>query len=160
MLQRLGFLPVAALGALFLAAPAAWAQQHRHRLLFLEDFEIYQLGSLDKNDPNGLNMADNGTGNPWFGPEATHTNLQVVGPEGDVQPVSGAQMVRGIAPSTISQDWFNLAYRLNQGQPFTGNIILTWWFYDTRGPGDSDYRDYIALGFYDTAPPDTDAPPN
>ncbi len=152
--------PFLAVGALFLSAPLASAQQHRHRLLNLEDFESYNLGSLDKNDPNGMNMAANGQGNPWFGPEFGGPNLVLVGPENGVQPISGNQMVRGIAPGDFDQDWYNLAYRLNGGQPFVGNIILSWWFYDPVGPGNTDYRDYVALAYYDTAPTDTDAPPN
>ncbi len=159
MLQRLGFLPVLALGPLLLAAPSAWAQQHR--LVYLEDFEVYQIGSLDKNDGfGGPNTSDNGVGNPWFGPEFGGPNLVVVNAEGNVNPISGSQMVRGIAPGDFDQDWLNIAYRFNGGQPFTENIILTWWFYDTGGPGNTDYQDYVALAFYDTAPPDTDAPPN
>jgi hypothetical protein len=160
MLQRLGFLPVLALSSLLLATPVASAQH----LINLEDFEGYNLGSLDKNDPVGTNMAPNGSGNPWFGPEFGGHNLEVTGPETDlygnmVQPVSGSQMVRAAAPGDIDQDWLNIAYRFNGGNPFTGNIILSWWFFDPLGPGGTDYQDYIALGYYDTAPPDTDAPP-
>jgi hypothetical protein len=156
MLQRLGFLPALAVGALLLAAPPASAQR---RPLFFDDFEGYHLGSLDKNDRfGGPNTAPNGSGNPWFGPEFSGPNLQVVGTEGGVQPVSGSQMVRGTRASDVDQDWYNLAYRLNGGLPFAGEVILAWWFYDPLGPGGTDYQDYVALGFYDTAPPDTDAP--
>lgn len=150
----LRLVPALALGTLFLATQPASAQ------LFFEDFESYNLGSLDKNDPAGPNMAPNGTGNPWFGPVISGPNLIVVGPENGVQPISGSQMVRGVAPGDFDQDWYNLAYRLNNGNPFTENIILSWWFYDPVGAGNTDYRDYVALGFYDNAPANTDAPPD
>jgi hypothetical protein len=52
-----------------------------------------------------------------------------------------------------------LAYRLNGGQPFQENIVLTWYFYDPLGPGGTDYQDYMALAYYDNAPPDNDYPP-
>lgn len=154
MRHLLRSLPFLALGALLLAAPPAKAQ------LLFEDFEGYNLGTLDKNDPNGPNQAPNGSGNPWFGPEIGGPNLVVVGMEGAVTPISGSQMVRGIAPGDFDQDWFNLAYRLNGGLPFAENVILTWWFYDPLGAGGTDFRDYVALAFYDTAPPDTDGPPS
>jgi hypothetical protein len=148
---------VLALAALLLAEQSAAAQTS-----YLEDFESYKLGSLDKNDPNGPNQAPNGVGNPWFGPEITAPNCYVVGPENGVKPISSNQMIRGrdVAGSDFDQDWFNLAYRLNGGLPFVGNVALGWWFYDPLGPGGTDFRDYVALGFYDTAPPDTDAPDN
>jgi hypothetical protein len=154
MRHPLRFIPFLALGALLLVSQPALGQ------LLFEDFESYQLGTLDKNDPFGPNQADNGSGNPWFGPEIAGANCVVVGPENGVKPISGNQMIRGIAPSDFDQDWFNLAYRLNNGMPFTENIVLGWWFYDPLGKGGFDFRDYVALGFYDTAPPDTDAPAN
>jgi hypothetical protein len=158
MLPARRLVPLLALTALLLAIAPAAAQQHRHRLLALDDFESYMLGSLDKNDPNGMNMDANGQGNPWFGPRIP--DLVVVNAENGIQPISGTQMVRGSATPGFSQNWYNIAYRLNGSQPFTGNIILSWWFYDPVGPGNTDYRDYVALAFYDTAPPDTDAPAN
>ena len=154
MSRRLRCLPVLAMAVLLLATPAASAQ------LFTEDFESYNLGSLDKNDPFGPNQSPNGSGNPWFGPEIAGPNCVVVGPENGVTPTSGSQMIRGIAPNNFDQDWFNLAYRLNNGQPFMENIALEWNFYDPLGAGGTDFRDYGALAFYSDAPPDTDAPPS
>src|SRR5262249_16874337 len=121
---------------------------------YFDDFESYNLGTLDKNDTktNGPNQAPNGTGNPWFGPEPNTPNAVVVGPENGVTPYSGNQMIRGYQPNDIDQDWFNLAYRLNSGLPFMENISLDWWFYDPLGPGGSDFRDYAGIGYYDTAP--------
>jgi hypothetical protein len=152
MFRMFQFIPVLALGALLMAVQPASAQ------LLYEDFESYNLGTLDKNDPNGPNQAPNGSGNPWFGPEISSPNLVVVGPENGVTPISGNQMVRGRAPSDFDQNWFNLAYRLNGGQPFMENIALGWWFYDPLGAGGTDYRDFGALAYYSDAPPDTDAP--
>jgi hypothetical protein len=146
------YVPVLALAVLLLAGPSACAQ------LLYEDFESYNLGTLDKNDPNGPNQDPNGSGNPWFGPEISSPNLVVVGPENGVTPISGNQMVRGRAPSDFDQDWFNLAYRLNGGQPFQENVVMAWWFYDPLGAGGTDYKDFAALAFYSDAPSDTDAP--
>src|SRR5438309_2115116 len=70
------------------------------------------------------------------------------------------QMIRGYQPNDTDQDWYNLAYRLNNGLPFMENISLDWWFYDPLGPGGTDYRDFGALGYYDTAPTDRDGPDN
>jgi hypothetical protein len=132
--------------------------------LYVDDFETYNLGSLDQNDPQGPNQGMNGdlNGNPWFGPEIGGPNCVVVGAENGIKPVSGQQMIRGqaVAGADFDQDWFNLAYRLNGGQPFAENVILDWWFYDPLGAGGTDFRDYVALAFYDTAPSDKDAPPN
>jgi hypothetical protein len=138
--------------ALFAAAQPASAQ------LLYEDFESYNLGVLDKNEFLGPNSAPNGSGNPWFGPSPP--NCVVVGPENGVMPISGSQMIRGNAPSDVDQNWFNLAYRLNGGLPFVENVVLDWWFYDPLGAGGTDFRDYVALAFYDSAPPDTDGPDN
>jgi hypothetical protein len=150
-------LPVLTLGVLLFAARPAAAQ------LLYEDFESYNLGVLDKN--NGIfgdNYSDNGVGNPWFGPSPP--NCYVVNAENDingnlVNPISGTQMVRGSTiPADFDQDWYNIAYRLNMGAPFTQNLVMDWWFYDQLGAGGTDYKDYIALAFYDTAPPNTDGP--
>jgi hypothetical protein len=150
MRHLLKSVPLFALGVLLAAAQPAAAQ------LLFEDFETYNLGALDKNLPGGPNMAPNGSGNPWFGPSPP--NCQVVLAEGDVVPPSGMQMVRGTAPMDFDQNWYNLAYRLNGGLPFQENIMLAWYFYDPLGPGGTEFKDYIALAFYDNAPPDTDGP--
>jgi hypothetical protein len=136
--------------------------------LFFEDFESYNLGTLDKNDrfTSGPNVAPNGSGNPWFGPEINTPNAVVIGPENGVTPHSGQQMIRGWAPSDTDQDWYNLAYRLNNGLPFLENISLDWWFYDPidtndpSNPDPFDFRDYVTLGNYDTTPTDRDGPDN
>jgi hypothetical protein len=152
MLRPFRYALVFALGALLAGGRPASAQLY-------EDFESYNRGTLDKNDPNGPNQAPNGTGNPWFGPMPP--NCVVVGPEGAVMPISGSQMIRGSnIPFDRDQNWFNLAYRLNNGQPFRENVILDWWFYDPLGAGGTALQDYAALAFYNLAPADTDGPPD
>jgi len=127
------------------------------QVLFSDGFESYTAGGnpLDKNTA-GPNSAPNGSGNPWFGPAPP--NARVVGTEGGVTPHSGNQMIRGSAPSDLDENWYNLAYRLNSGNAYTGGIEYDWWFYDPLGSGGSDYRDYAALGYYNTAPGNTDYP--
>jgi hypothetical protein len=163
---------VLAFAALLWVGSSASAQTYQQ--LFFDDFEDYKAGTLDKNDTitpgGGPNQAPNGSGNPWFGPEASSPNLLVVGPENGVWPISGLHMVKGRAPSDFDQDWYNVAYRLNpdpnnpgSGLPFTQNIILDWWFYDPINQNDPNsdpttYRDFVALAYYDTAPLNTDAP--
>jgi hypothetical protein len=129
--------------------------------LYFDDFEIYNLGALDFNLVGGPNQGTNGdlNGNPWFGPAPP--NCLVVVAEFGIDPHSGQQMIRGLlAGNDIDQNWFNLAYRLNNGLPFAENVVLDWWFYDPLGPCGTDFKDYIALAFYDTAPSNTDAPPD
>lgn len=128
------------------------------QVLFSDGFESYVGGTapLDKNYATGANAAPNGSGNPWFGPAPP--NARVVGTEGSVSPHSGLQMIRSSAPSDLDENWYNLAYRLNGGNPYTGSIQYDWWFYDPLGSGGSDFRDYAALGYYNTAPGNTDYP--
>lgn len=128
-------------------------------VLYSDGFESYTAGGnpLDKNVA-GPNSAPNGSGNPWFGPNPP--NARVVGTEGSVTPHSGNNMIRGSAPSDLDQNWYNLAYRLNGGSAFTGNIEFDWYFYDPvgQGAGSTNFRDYAAVGFYNTAPNGTDYP--
>src|SRR4051812_45723644 len=128
-------------------------------ILYTDGFESYTAGGnpLDKNVA-GPNSAPNGSGNPWFGPAPP--NARVVGTEGAVLPHSGNNMIRGSAPSDLDQNWYNLAYRLNGGSPFSGNLQFDWYFYDPVGQGaaSTNFRDYAALGFYNTAPNNTDYP--
>jgi hypothetical protein len=128
-------------------------------ILYSDGFESYTAGGnpLDKNVA-GPNSAPNGSGNPWFGPAPP--NARVVGTEGSVSPHGGNNMIRGSAPSDLDQNWYNLAYRLNSGSAFTGDIQFDWYFYDPvgQGTGSTNFRDYAALGFYNTAPSGTDYP--
>ncbi len=129
--------------------------------VFTDGFETYAPGALDKNFA-GPNAAPNGSGNPWFGPAPP--NLQVVGAETSVDgvtvtPHSGTKMVRGTNNTfDRDQDWYNLAYRNNSGSPFTGNIAMTWWFFDPLGAGGTHFSDFAGIGFYDATPGNTDYP--
>jgi len=127
------------------------------QVLFSDGFESYTAAGnpLDKNTA-GPNSAPNGSGNPWFGPAPP--NARVVGVEGGVSPHSGNNMIRGSAPSDLDENWYNLAYRLNGGSAYSGGIAFDFWFYDPLGGGGTAFRDYGALGFYNTAPGNTDYP--
>ncbi|HEX4592380.1 MAG TPA: PEP-CTERM sorting domain-containing protein [Gemmataceae bacterium] len=144
----LGKTVFASFGALVLATSV------QAQVLFSDGFESYSPGTLDANFA-GPNQAPNGgPGNPWFGPNPP--NLQVVGPGGGLSsgaagPNSGSQMVTAHFASDFDQNWYNLAHRLNNGNNVTGNVALKWSFYDPSGPGDTNYRDYAALGNYATA---------
>jgi len=125
--------------------------------LLSEGFEGYSRGDLDANDGSGPNAAPNGgPGNPWWGPLSP--DLVVVGAENGVQPHSGTNMVRGISaigPSPDDDsDYYNLAYRLNGSNVFTGSIMLDWWFYDPVGAtnGANHYADYVALAYFSNVP--------
>ncbi len=128
-------------------------------VLFSESFESRKRGALDMNLSGGTNTAPNGgPGNPWFGPAPP--NSQVVGPQAGVNPHSGTNMIQGSAPNDLDENWYNLAFRLNGGNPYTGDAMLDWWFYDPLGTNDTsaDLADFMAIGYYDTAPTDTDYP--
>ena len=145
-----GRLALAAVGLIVLAgtAPA--------QVLFSDGFETYAGGRqpLDSNTAGPNAGPNGGPGNPWFGPAPP--NLRVVGAGGGLSsgaagPNSGSQMVTASAAGDFDQDWYNLAHRLNNGSNYTGNVALKWAFYDTNGSGDTNYRDYAALGNYGDA---------
>jgi hypothetical protein len=131
------------------------------QVLFTDGFESYTAGGvpLDKNTA-GANAAPNGSGNPWFGPAPP--NARVVGADTfngpTVNPHSGNNMIRGSAASDLDENWVNLAYRFHGGSVYSGNIQYDWWFYDPLGSGGTTFRDYAALGYYNTAPAGTDYP--
>jgi hypothetical protein len=123
--------------------------------VYSDGFESYTAGALDGNLSGGPNQSTNGgPGNPWFGPNPP--NLHVVGAGGGISsgaagPHNGSHMVTANAASDFDQDWLNLANRFNGGSAFTGNLVADWWFYDATGAGNSNYRDYVALGNYTVA---------
>ena len=127
--------------------------------VFSDGFERYVSGftTLDMNY-DGPNTNGNGVlpGNPWFGPNPP--NARVVGAETGVTPHSGTNMITGSAQSDGDMNWYNLSYRLRKGGVYYGNCMLDWWFYDPSGPGDSGYRDTVALINYSTVPTNTDYP--
>jgi hypothetical protein len=119
------------------------------QVLFSDNFDGYNTGALDKNLVGGPNAAPNGSGNPWFGPGPP--NFQVVTAEYGVTPLSGTQMIRGKYNATdFDQDFYNLAYRLGGGNSFSGNVSLSWNFYDPlgTGTGSANYQDFNALTHY------------
>jgi hypothetical protein len=139
-----------------------FAMTARGVTLFSDNFESYASGAgdstpLDKNTA-GPNADTNGSGNPWWGPFPPNFRVVTTG-DGGVTAHSGSKMIRGLSSgSDLDQDYYNLAYRLNGGNTFTGNLTVDWWFYDPLGSGGTDFRDYGALAFYSNVPGDTDYP--
>jgi hypothetical protein len=126
------------------------------QVLFSDGFEGFTAGNspLDANTAGPNAGPNGGPGNPWFGPAPP--NLRVVGSGGGLSSGgaathSGLNMVTASAASDFDQDWMNIANRVNGGNPFFGSISLDWWFYDPAGAGNSNYRDYVALGYYNSA---------
>jgi hypothetical protein len=133
-------------------AAALMASAGQAQVLYSDGFESYNLGALDANLAGGPNQAPNGgPGNPWFGP--VPPNVQVVASgDGGVTAHGGTKMGRGnAAGNDFDQDWYNLAYRLNGGNAFRGNVAMKWYFYDPLGSGGTAYQDFGALGTYNTA---------
>src|SRR5439155_9257378 len=98
---------VLASAMVFLAGNTVSAQTYQ--TLFFDNFGSYYLGTLDKNDTltPGPNQAPNGSGNPSFGQQTTHTNLVLARPENGANPISGLPMVRGDTPGRQDQNWHN-----------------------------------------------------
>lgn len=126
---------------------ALFASQAMALTPFFEGFESYAQGSLDKNDTAGPNQADNGTGNPWWGPNPS--NGEIHGITNDVAAHSGSQMLTGwTGGGANDQDYLNMAYRLNGGAAISGYFRVDWWFYDQVGSvNGSTCEDYIAVKF-------------
>ncbi len=133
---------------------------HAGSTLLFDGFESYNRGVLDANYPGGTNAApDGGPGNPWWSPYTP--GLSVVGMETNkvpgvvtniVTPHGGTNMVRG---GTFDDDWefFNLAYRLNRSNVYSGNVSLDWWFFDpigakTNSNAAPQYQDYVSLAYW------------
>src|SRR5256885_113504 len=126
------------------------------QVLFSDGFETYvdSHNPLDADTAGPNNGPNGGPGNPWFGPAPP--NLRVVGSGGGVSsgaaPThSGLNMVTASAAADFDQDWVNISSRFNGANPYFGNVSLDWWFYDPTGAGNSNYRDYAALGYYNSA---------
>lgn len=126
--------------------------------LFSDGFENYTAGGvpLDMNTAGANASPNGGPGNPWSGPNPP--NLRVFTSEGGVVPHSGSKMTRGSLPTDLDQDWYNLAFRLNKGNLYTGNIMMDWWFYDPIGSGGAAYAEFGAIGYYSLTPTTTDYP--
>jgi hypothetical protein len=142
--------------------------------LLFDGFESYNHGVLDANYPSGPNAAPNGSpGNPWWGPfPPGPPDLNVVAAESNivtgvitnfVTPHSGTNMVRGKHSGSpdFDQDYFNIAYRLNQGKVFAGNVYLDWWFFDPVGAKTNtnaapQYQDFGSLAYFTSIPLNAD----
>src|SRR5271165_5601931 len=131
--------------------------------LLFDGFETYNRGVLDANYPSGTNAApDGGSGNPWWGYEPP--DMLVVGMETNkvtgvvtniVTPHGGTNMLRGKNSGIPDYDseFFNLPYRLNRSNVYSGNVTLDWWFFDpvgakTNSNAAPQYRDYVSLAYW------------
>jgi hypothetical protein len=137
-------------------------QQLCAQVIYSDGFEGYNLGALDANLSGGPNAGPNGgPGNPWFGPGPP--NLHVYNASVGVAPHSGTQLAGGSNLGfDFDQDWLNMAYRFNGGNPYFGSIGLNWWFYDPAGSAANaaNYYDYVALGNYSLAGTTSDYVPS
>jgi sugar lactone lactonase YvrE len=113
---------------------------------FFEGFETYSLGYLDNNF-----SGPNATLSPWWA-LGTRDQGYVTNASSGYPPHSGSQMCGQNPTNELRQDYLNLMYRLNQGQPYYGNFMCDWWFYDPFGASASskatNYVDYLALCSY------------
>ena len=117
---------------------------------FFDDFESYSVGGPFLGGRGGTPLdynygVNSGTTCPWWGPSPPNFFAFVSGQSG-VTPYSGNQMTGGAYDSVTSGDndetFLNVVYRFNGGQPYYGNIMLDYFFYD---PGTADYGDQISL---------------
>ena len=133
--------------------------------LLFESFESYNLGILDANDSGSANPGTNGGANPWWSPNAP--SLRVVGTEMAVStvvtPHSGTNMVRGRLSSgfldqpDLDVELFNIAFRLNNSNAYSGNILLDYWFYDPVGTNNASwFQDYVSLAYFSDVPANAD----
>jgi sugar lactone lactonase YvrE len=110
---------------------------------FFDGFETYNKGALE----------DTATGTPnptsiWWGLNSSAQSW-VTNANGGVTPHGGSQMAGAAALS--KQSYINLLYRMNAGQPYYGNFMCEWWFYDpygTSSTGANASQEYIALCSY------------
>ncbi len=118
-----------------------------------DNFEEYNAGQLDSNG-----NANTQASNPWWGPappngivigETQPDSLHVVVPHsrGD----GSGNMVQSAASGTFEDtDDVNLAYRLNAGQSYNGNLKMDWWYFDPWGADGrgANLEDYMVIGHY------------
>ncbi len=144
---------------------------HAGSPLLFDGFEAYNHGALDANFPGPNAGPNGGPGNAWWG--AIPPDLFVVGAEtltipgvstNLVTPHGGTNMVRGANTGFVDLDqvFYNAAFRLNNSNLFSGNVMLDWWFYDPAGAGSSasEYADSLSLAYYPNVPTNTDYPPD
>jgi hypothetical protein len=125
----------------------------KSQVLYSDNFSSYSNGDLDANEGGGPNQAPNGgPGNPWWGPNPG--NLSVASSFNGINPYPGdTKLVDGQAASFFAEQVNNIGYRYNGGHNFTGNIAVSWAFYDTAGAGKnaSGYNDIAYLNGYQAA---------
>jgi hypothetical protein len=141
--------------------------------LLFDGFESWNRGALDANFPSGPNAALNAGANPWWGPYppgppdllvvAAETNIVSGVITNLVTPHGGTNMVRGKHSGSpdFDQNFFNIAWRLNQGKVFAGNVSLDWWFFDPVGANTNtgaapQYQDFASLAYYTAIPLNAD----
>jgi hypothetical protein len=130
---------------------------------FFDDFESYSTSSTISRGRGGTPLdynygANNSAICPWWGPSPPNFCTYVSGQSG-VTAYGSNQMVGGVYDSVNSGDndetFLNIVYRFNGGQPYYGNIMLDYYFYD---PGTPDYGDQISLAnFAARVPTNSDA---
>ena len=110
---------------------------------FTDNFDSYQLGYLANN-----NAGPNANASNWWWSLSPTTDNMVTNSTTGVTPHSGANMA-GRFGTAYQQDYINLVYRCNAGQPYYGNFLCEWWFYDPYGTADlkkaTNFADYMAL---------------
>jgi sugar lactone lactonase YvrE len=140
------------------AGPATSAgatlQVQQAAFTFFDGFENYNLGLLDNNFSGPNTTASN----PWW-TFSVSTQGAVTNAATGVAPHGGSRMAGRAPGSAFEQDYLNLIYRLNAGQPYDGNFLCEWWFYDPcgTGTGAANYADYMVVGSYAPISATTDA---
>jgi len=128
---------------------------------FFDDFETYSITSPVGNGRAGTPLdynygANSAVACPWWGPSPPNFFTFVSYQDGTVPAYSGNQMIGGAYSSVTSGDndetFLNLAYRFNGGQPYYGDIMLDYFFYD---PGTPDAGDQISLANFASRMPAT-----
>ncbi len=133
-------------------AALAAVSQLNAQVLFSDNFSSHNNGDIDANESGGPNQAPNGgPGNPWWGPNPG--NLTIATTLGGINPYPGDTKLAGGVSNGGDVDYYNMAYRLNGGANFAGNIALSWAFYDPSGAGgnDANYQDIGMLEGFQAA---------
>ncbi len=129
------------------------ACQIQAQVLFSDNFSGSANGDLDANESGGPNQSPNGgPGNPWWGPNPG--NMVVATSYNGINPYPGdSKLIYGNSASYFAEQIDNIGYRLNGGNNFMGNVVLSWAFYDPAGAGanDANYKDIVYLNGYQTA---------
>jgi hypothetical protein len=125
---------------------------------FVEDFEAYPYyqNPIGYGRINGTALDKNYgdfPASPWWGQAPPNFCVYYTGQDG-VTAHGGSQMA-GAAYGYVTggdndESFYNLAFRLNGGQVYYGNIMLDWYFSD---PGTTDAGDQFSLANFGTGIP-------